>query len=181
MRNVWTCVDVAERLSIKPREVEIAAIRGELPCAWWGKQPLFSPADIEIWLSDQSHRSQHVINVEHVAFVGQTPEPYQRADGRWSVRLKCPDGRERRFISRGREPIQSEHRQKGVRVAMSVNLRFTILRRDEYTCQYCGRSAPEVELEIDHRIPVADGGTDDPDNLVAACVDCNAGKGRRTP
>lgn len=54
--------------------------------------------------------------------------------------------------------------------------RFAILARDNFTCRYCGRKAPNVELVVDHVVPIAAGGTNDDDNLVAACVDCNAGK-----
>lgn len=57
--------------------------------------------------------------------------------------------------------------------------RFAVLVRDAYTCQYCGRRAPEVELHVDHRKPVSQGGSDTLDNLVAACVDCNLGKSNR--
>lgn len=56
---------------------------------------------------------------------------------------------------------------------------FEILKRDGYRCRYCGRSARVVLLEVDHVIAVAAGGPDDPDNLVTACGDCNAGKGAR--
>lgn len=60
-------------------------------------------------------------------------------------------------------------------------LRYEILQRDEYTCRYCGRSAPSVPLEVDHVVAIADGGTDDPSNLVACCWSCNRGKeGLRT-
>lgn len=61
-------------------------------------------------------------------------------------------------------------------MAVSKRLRFEILRRDNHTCRYCGRSAPEVKLTIDHVIPETLGGSDDPSNLVAACADCNGGK-----
>lgn len=61
-------------------------------------------------------------------------------------------------------------------MAVSKRLRFEILRRDNHACRYCGRSAPEVELTVDHVVPVALGGSDDPTNLVAACRDCNSGK-----
>ncbi len=54
--------------------------------------------------------------------------------------------------------------------------RFEVLRRCNFTCQYCGRSAPEVTLEVDHFDPKVNGGNDAPGNLVAACRDCNAGK-----
>jgi hypothetical protein len=67
-------------------------------------------------------------------------------------------------------------------------LRFQILKRDNFTCRYCGQYAPNVILEVDHVIPVCEGGTDDPDNLVTACMACNQGKeglrprpGRRHP
>lgn len=59
---------------------------------------------------------------------------------------------------------------------MSPRLRFAILSRDHFTCRYCGRSAPDVELQVDHVLPVAAGGTDSPENLVAACWECNQGK-----
>lgn len=61
-------------------------------------------------------------------------------------------------------------------MAVSKRLRFEILRRDNHACRYCGRSAPDVELTIDHVIPVALGGNDEPVNLVTACRDCNGGK-----
>jgi hypothetical protein len=61
-------------------------------------------------------------------------------------------------------------------MAISKRLRFEILRRDNHACRYCGRSAPEVKLHVDHVVPKSLGGLDDPANLVAACKDCNAGK-----
>lgn len=61
--------------------------------------------------------------------------------------------------------------------AISRRLRYEILRRDNYACRYCGRSAPEVPLEVDAVVPEALGGSHkDPANLVAACKDCNGGK-----
>lgn len=61
-------------------------------------------------------------------------------------------------------------------MAVSKRLRFEILRRDNHACRYCGRCAPDVPLTVDHVIPEALGGSDDPSNLVTACKDCNAGK-----
>jgi len=56
-------------------------------------------------------------------------------------------------------------------------LRWEIMERDNFTCQYCGRSAPDVMLEIDHKTAIADGGTNDLSNLITACTACNRGKG----
>lgn len=69
----------------------------------------------------------------------------------------------------------TQHRKES-KVPISKRLRFEILRRDEHTCQYCGEKAPNVTLHVDHVIPVTLGGTDKPENLVAACKDCNLGK-----
>lgn len=61
-------------------------------------------------------------------------------------------------------------------MAVSKRLRFEILRRDNNTCRYCGRKAPEVEITIDHVLPQALGGDDSAGNLVACCWECNNGK-----
>jgi hypothetical protein len=62
------------------------------------------------------------------------------------------------------------------RKTISQSLRFEVLKRDLFTCQYCGARAPEVILEIDHVKPVAKGGDNSIENLVAACKECNRGK-----
>lgn len=62
------------------------------------------------------------------------------------------------------------------RAPLSKRLRYEILRRDNFTCRYCGRSAPEVPLTVDHVTPVTLGGITEPSNLVAACRECNSGK-----
>jgi hypothetical protein len=66
-------------------------------------------------------------------------------------------------------------------MAVSRRLRFEILRRDGSMCRYCGAGAGEKPLTIDHVLPVALGGTDEPSNLVTACHDCNAGKSSINP
>jgi 5-methylcytosine-specific restriction endonuclease McrA len=53
-----------------------------------------------------------------------------------------------------------------------------VLRRDDYTCQYCGQRTPV--LTIDHVIPRHLGGQHEWDNLVTACPPCNHHKGGRT-
>lgn len=62
------------------------------------------------------------------------------------------------------------------RKSLSVRVRFEILKRDGFRCRYCGATAMDSPIEIDHVVPVARGGTNDPENLVAACWACNSGK-----
>lgn len=59
---------------------------------------------------------------------------------------------------------------------VSKKTRFEVFKRDKFTCQYCGRSAPEVVLNCDHIDPIANGGSNDVINLVTSCESCNAGK-----
>ena len=55
-------------------------------------------------------------------------------------------------------------------------LRFEVLERDKFQCQYCGQYAPNVRLEVDHILAVSDGGTDALENLRTSCFACNQGK-----
>ena len=57
-----------------------------------------------------------------------------------------------------------------------LKLRFQLLQKYNFTCQYCGRKAPEVILEIDHKYPKSKGGLDEEKNYIVACKECNYGK-----
>jgi 5-methylcytosine-specific restriction endonuclease McrA len=59
--------------------------------------------------------------------------------------------------------------------------RVNIYARDKYRCQYCGKKSTMSELTYDHVVPRAQGGKTTWTNIVAACMDCNARKGNRTP
>jgi len=66
-----------------------------------------------------------------------------------------------------------------IRKPLSKRTRFEVFKRDRFTCQYCGKMAPDVILEVDHIVPVAEGGGDEITNLITSCMDCNRGKGKR--
>jgi len=59
--------------------------------------------------------------------------------------------------------------------------RRNLFARDRNRCQYCGHIFPTPELSIDHVRPRTQGGPDTWENLVCACIRCNAKKGGRTP
>lgn len=68
---------------------------------------------------------------------------------------------------------------------ISAKLRRRILERNGFTCQACGAGpgdeAPcepgkRVRLQIDHVVPISQGGTDDEHNLRAVCVYYNKDK-----
>jgi len=81
----------------------------------------------------------------------------------------CKECAKKRFkkISEKKRIIKKQRRLK---------IRFLILERDNFTCQYCGRKAPEVILEVDHKYPKKHGGLDNEKNYITACKDCNTGK-----
>lgn len=54
--------------------------------------------------------------------------------------------------------------------------RFHIFKRDNFRCQYCGKSSDETILEVDHLVPRSEGGTNDEDNLITSCRLCNKQK-----
>lgn len=53
--------------------------------------------------------------------------------------------------------------------------RLSILERDEFKCVRCGCGGRDSKwiLEIDHILPVSQGGSDDPENLRTLCVFCH--------
>jgi len=60
-----------------------------------------------------------------------------------------------------------------------------LFARDDYRCQFCGRTPPEFKfrecLTRDHLIPLSRGGTNDWNNVVTACSNCNTRKGNQLP
>lgn len=76
----------------------------------------------------------------------------------------CPYCGEQLSEREGRQPIPDR-------------VRHEVFKRDGYRCRECGASRDEgATLEIDHIIPVANGGTNDIDNLQTLCKKCNRGK-----
>lgn len=69
-------------------------------------------------------------------------------------------------------PIMSHYRDP--------ELRATLFERDGWSCRYCGDAVTMETATLDHVVPVSRGGTDDPDNLAAACLMCNSVKSGRT-
>jgi len=57
--------------------------------------------------------------------------------------------------------------------------RFNVIFRDNFECQYCGKSGSVKDLTIDHVIPVSRGGRNTWENVVAACSPCNSKKGSK--
>lgn len=59
--------------------------------------------------------------------------------------------------------------------------RRNVFKRDKYVCQYCGVQPGSEELTLDHVEPRSRGGESCFENVVLACVGCNARKADRRP
>lgn len=74
----------------------------------------------------------------------------------------------------------NEYHSKNQRRLMTKDLREMVARRDNYTCQICGKYMSDgVGLHIDHIIPVSKGGKSVASNLQVLCSKCNGSKSNK--
>jgi 5-methylcytosine-specific restriction enzyme A len=62
---------------------------------------------------------------------------------------------------------------KTPRIKIPDEVRKYVFTRNNYQCQSCGKTYLETELNIDHIIPLAKGGSNDISNLQSLCRTCN--------
>lgn len=89
---------------------------------------------------------------------------------------ECQNINDKQLAAAARERRLKKHPEKHTGQSSYLRLRFEILSRDNFTCQYCGRKAPDVILHIDHIQPLSKGGSSSKNNLTTACQECNYGK-----
>lgn len=59
--------------------------------------------------------------------------------------------------------------------------RGSLLKRDRFVCQYCGKQFPGSQLTVDHIVPKSRGGKTEWLNCATACNKCNSKKDDKTP
>lgn len=70
--------------------------------------------------------------------------------------------------------------QKRERRIMNDDIRYNVLKRDNFQCQLCGATAKDgAKLHVDHIIPVSKGGKTIMSNLQTLCDRCNIGKSNK--
>jgi hypothetical protein len=63
---------------------------------------------------------------------------------------------------------------------MNAATRSQVFQRARFRCEYCGLhqdQSPLAALHVEHILPRKHGGSDSPENLAIACIDCNLHKG----
>ena len=124
-------------------------------------------------------------------------EPLTMVPLRRALRLVI-DGKAEIVEADSERPVRSEHlalpRPAVIRLTKFIHVprRFRrqvtntfLFARDNYSCQYCGRSIAELKprhsLTRDHVVPLSRGGTNDWSNVVTACSPCNTRKANNLP
>jgi hypothetical protein len=99
-----------------------------------------------------------------------------RGKGVTVAAARCSACYERRM-----QPPTAQRQFDSIREPIPPQLRFRVLQRDGFRCQYCGRSARDgAILHLDHVVPVAAGGPTSEGNLITSCETCNFGKSALT-
>ena len=78
------------------------------------------------------------------------------------------------FFSAEASTETSTERRRGRYISFTTKMR--VVRRDNHTCQHCGKHLKDDEVEFDHIIPVAKGGSSEEHNIRLTCFDCNRDK-----
>lgn len=107
----------------------------------------------------------------------RTPEYRQRE----RERQRTPEYRERQRERRRehRRTPEYRRRERNAKAGRYRNLLVRLIVRQGALCALCGNRLPEdaADIHVDHVVPVARGGTSDPENLQAVCAVCNLRKG----
>lgn len=90
----------------------------------------------------------------------------------WSEIIRRSDDPEL-FVGDGVQKVL--HRK--VRWEVSGAVQQKVWARDKFRCVYCGRQMGEVQLTVDHWLPLELGGVNDTTNYLSACRKCNKDKG----
>lgn len=89
---------------------------------------------------------------------------------------------DRHGLKPGEYILESLERMPVIARGISPQLRNEILERNGFTCQLCGAGPLDIDpydpkrkarLQVDHLVPISQGGTDDRENLRVLCSTCN--------
>lgn len=114
--------------------------------------------------AERYHHERFV--AEPARWAAATVAAFPRLAGHALARVPAP------LVLRADVPARGARRSP-----VSARVRLEIFERDGWRCRYCGATPREAALTIDHVVPVVQGGSNHPGNLVAACLRCNVGKG----
>lgn len=96
----------------------------------------------------------------------------------WSEIIRETDDPQILVLDQG---IHTKVWHRKARYIISGSVQQKIWARDGFLCMYCLSKMGEVQLSIDHFIPLELGGKNDSSNYLSACRKCNKDKGSKHP
>ena len=128
-----------------------------------------------------------IVTTQQIREVGQISEYARRIrELRDEEGMQIKSSRDRLDLRPNEYVLETLERKPAIGRTVSPQLRAQILERNGYTCQLCGagpgdpdpyRPDRKLRLNIDHLVPLSQGGTNDPDNLRVLCSACNESRG----
>ena len=163
---------ICDRFGSWKKALKIIGIEG-------GRERKYSPDELIQNLEDVWKEIGYPPGKRQLAKYGQkiSEGPYKTVWG--SVRLACASLVKYHEGKISRQKLLNGGSEKNTRKTIPLNIRWVVLKKNNYTCVKCGQSPAknnDVELEIDHILPVAKGGNNDIENLQTLCRECNQGK-----
>ena len=133
----------------------------------------------DYWESLPPAFSAITIYLENERWLDHLIEPASRSRGESWIVLSTPESEASWLtpdgvLSAARRTTPAVTRRSRT---LSASLRFSVFRRDNFACRYCGAHGQDVRLHVDHVEAWSKGGSNTLDNLVTACSTCNLGKG----
>lgn len=166
---------VIDRFGTWKKALALIGIRG-------GRERRYSPRQLIDNLEKVWEELGYPPGKRKIATLGDkiSEEPYRR---RWgSLNAACRALAAFHHAEMTEELLLAGNAGAAVRTTIPLKDRWAVLRRDDYRCSKCGASPSsdhQVELEVDHIIPVARGGRNEIENLQTLCRKCNQGKKHR--
>lgn len=71
------------------------------------------------------------------------------------------------------EPFTETEEMRRIGRYIPAKMKMRVARRDNYTCQMCGKNLKDDDIEFDHMIPISKGGSSEEHNIRAICSECN--------
>ena len=117
-------------------------------------QHILTLTELDLVMSDKNYRKDVD---KKIAFIRKAAKGFLKID---------KFGKDMKYLYHDIKPTKRKQIPKAVREA--------VFKRDNYRCVKCGSTR---NLEIDHKVSLANGGTNHIDNLQTLCQDCNRRKG----
>ena len=77
------------------------------------------------------------------------------------------------------EPFTETNKLRRIGRYIPAKTKMRVARRDNYTCQICGKNLKDDDIEFDHIIPISKGGSSEEHNICTICPKCNRAKSNR--